>query len=321
MKPRAVPQWSDFWQQGFVTTFGPSLPDNYQGVIAGFWGSQFERLANDARILDIATGNGAVAILAAKTAQKQDKTFDITGCDLAIINPQVTASDEVQTLRAGIHFHSNTACEKLPFEKGAFDFVSSQFGLEYCKIPQALGEIRRVLVAGGKFVAIAHHNDSNLLMAARSEAKVYRAVLTDLNLFGRVRAYFGALGNPLNQEELRVAINKARPLSTSVNEGVASMKKRYPDSDCAGKMLAAINSLAQGAARVQSKQRLRTLAMVSEEFEMAGERLEDMVKAGLDGDAIDRLHALARTSAFSDFSCQPFLNDNGSLAGWHIELS
>ncbi|MCJ7557375.1 MAG: class I SAM-dependent methyltransferase [Gammaproteobacteria bacterium] len=321
MKPRAVPQWSDFWQQGFVTTFGPGMPDNYQGVIADFWGSQFERLADGARLLDIATGNGAVAILAARAAQKQDKTFAITGCDLATISPQVTGSDEIKALRGGIHFRSNTACERLPFEKGAFDFICSQFGLEYCKIPQALGEIRRVLVPGGKFVAIAHHSDSNLLKAARSEAKVYRAVLKDLNLFGRVRAYFGALGNPLNQEELRVAINKAKPLSTSVNEGVASMKKRYPDSECAKQILAAINSLAQGAARVQSKQRLRTLAMVSEEFEMAGERLEDMVKASLDGDAIDRLHALARTSAFSDVSCQPFMDDNRSLAGWHIELS
>ncbi len=321
MKPQAVPQWSDFWQQGFVTTFGPGMPDNYKGVIADFWSSQFERLGDGARILDIATGNGAVAILAAKTAQKQDKTFHITGCDLAAINPQITASEELQALRTGIHFRSNTACEKLPFDKGAFDFASSQFGLEYCKIPQTLGEIRRVLVPGGKFVAIAHHSDSNLLRAARSEAHVYRAVLKDLNLFGRVRAYFGALGNPLNQDELRVAINKAKPLSSSVNEGVAAMKKRYPDSECARQMLAAINTLAQGAARVQSKQRLRTLAMVSEDFEMAGKRLEDMVKAGLDGDAIDRLHALTRTSAFSDFSCQPFKEDNGLLAGWHIELS
>ena len=321
MKPQAVPQWSDFWQQGFVTTFGPGMPDNYKGVIADFWSSQFERLGDGARILDIATGNGAVAILAAKTARKQDKTFAITGCDLATINPQVTASEEVQALRAGLRFRSNTACEKLPFDKGAFEFVSSQFGLEYCKIPQVLGEIRRVLVPGGKFVAIAHHGDSNLLKAAHSEVQVYRALLKDMNLFGRVRAYFGALGNPLNQEELRMAINKAKPLSTSVNEAVASMKKRYPDSECARQMLAAINSLAQGAARVQSKQRLRTLAMVSEDFEMAGERLEDMVKAGLDGDAIDRLHALARTSAFSDFSCQPFLDDGGNLAGWHIELS
>jgi ubiquinone/menaquinone biosynthesis C-methylase UbiE len=321
MKPQAVPQWSDFWQQGFVTTFGPGMPDNYQGVIADFWDSQFERLDDGARILDIATGNGAVAILAARTAQKQGKTFDITGCDLAAINPEIAASEELQALRAGIRFRSNTACEKLPFAQGAFDFASSQFGLEYCKIPQALGEIRRVLVPGGKFVVIAHHSDSNLLKAARSESHVYRAVLKDLNLFGRVRAYFGALGNPLNQEELRVAINKAKPLSTSVNEGVASMKKRYPNSECARQMLAAINTLAQGAARVQSKQRLRTLAMVSEDFEMAGERLEDMVKAGLDGDAVDRLHTLARTSAFSNFSCEPFMDDIGSLAGWHIELS
>jgi SAM-dependent methyltransferase len=321
MKMPAVPQWSDFWRQGFITSFGPSMPDNYKGGIADFWHEQFEGLNAGARILDIATGNGAVAIMAAKVSEQQEKHFEITGCDLATINPQVTGNDEILALRTGVRFHGETACEKLPFKAGSFDFVSSHFGLEYCKIPQSLAEIRRVLIPGGRFVAIAHHRDSPLLEAARSESKAYQALLEELNLFGRLRAFFGAIGNPMNQEELRVAMSKARPLSTSVNEGVANMKRRFPNSDCAKQMLAAIHQLAQGAARVESKQRLRALTMASEDFEMSAQRVKDMANAGLDGDAIDKLQSLATTSAFSNFSCQPFMDDNGNLAGWHMELS
>jgi SAM-dependent methyltransferase len=321
MKTPAVPQWSDFWQQGFVTTFGPVMPNNYQGVLADFWRQQFSALDAGSRILDIATGNGAVALIAAQVSSEQDKNFRITGCDLATIGDTIGSSEELQALRSTIQFHSNTRCEKLPFGIGSFDMVSSQFGLEYCRMPQTLAEIRRVLVPGGKFVVMAHHENSRLLMAARSESETYRYVLEDLNLLGRVRAFFGAMGNPLNQEELRVAMAKAKPLSTSVNQGVAAMKAKYPNSDCAKQILGAINHLAEGAARVESKHRLRTLAMVTEEFQMAARRLQDMVKAGLGDDDIDTLQALARTSAFSQLSCQPFLADDGSLASWHIELS
>jgi ubiquinone/menaquinone biosynthesis C-methylase UbiE len=321
MKTPLVPQWSDFWQQGFVTTFGPVMPNNYQGVLAEFWQAQFASLPSGSRILDIATGNGAVAMLAAQVSAEQDKNFSIAGCDLATIAEQINAGDELKEQRAQVKLHAETPCEKLPFAQGSFDMVSSQFGLEYCRIPQTLAEVRRVLVPGGKFVVMAHHKDSKLLMAARSESEAYRYVLEDLNLLGRVRAFFGAMGNPLNQQELRVAMSKAKPLSTSVNQGVAAMKEKYPNSDCARQILAAINHLAEGAARVESKHRLRTLAMVTEEFQMAARRLQDMVKAGLDGEAIDRLQALARTSAFSQMSCQPFLADDGSLASWHIELS
>ena len=146
-------------------------------------------------------------------------------------------------------------------------------------------------------------------------------MLKDLNILGRVRAYFGALGNPTNQQELQDAMIKARPLSTSVNEGVATMKKQYPNSDCVKQIQAAINHLAQGAARVDSRHRLRTLNAVAQEFDFASDRLKDMVKAGLDDASIEKLKSLAVTSAFSRVFCQPFNDENGKLLAWHIELS
>lgn len=321
MKARELPQWSDFWQQGFVTTFGPGMPDNYQGATADFWRAQLESLDNGARILDIACGNGAIAIIAAAVSKETGKDFHITACDLADIHENVAGSDEINELRGTIKFHSKVANEKLPFKPGSFDLVVSHYGVEYGDLPHSISEIRRVLAPGGSFVALAHHSDSPLLQAARSESKAYIWVLKELNLLGRVRAYFSALGNPKNQQELQDAMIKARPLSTSVNEGVAAMKQRLPNSDCAKQIHAAINHLAQGAARVESRHRLRTLNAVAQEFDFASDRLKDMVRAGLDDSSIDKLKSLAVTSAFGNVFCQPFNDENGKLLAWHIELS
>ncbi len=321
MKSRELPQWSDFWQQGFITTFGPSMPDNYQGAVKEFWRAQFSTLPKGARILDIACGNGAVALLAADISKETGKDFQITGCDLANINDKVHGSDELKELRETITFHSKVANEKMPFKAGSFDLVVSHYGVEYGDLPHSIAEIRRVLVPGGTLVALAHHNDSPLLQAARSESKAYTSVLKELNILGRVRAYFGALGNPANQQELQNAMIKARPLSTSVNEGVATMKKRHPDSDCVKQIQAAINHLAQGAARVESRHRLRTLNAVAQEFDYAAQRLKDMIESGLDDEAIEQLKSLATTSAFSNVYIQPLNDETGRLLAWHIELS
>lgn len=321
MKARELPQWSDFWQQGFITTFGPSMPDNYQGAVADFWRAQFESLDQGARILDIACGNGAIAMIAAQVSEQSGKDFLITACDLAQVHETVTGSDVIKELRENISFHSKVANEKLPFKPGAFDLVVSHYGVEYGDLPHSMSEIRRVLKPGGTFVALAHHSDSPLLQAARSESKAYKTVLKELNLLGRVRAYFGALGNPTNQQELQNAMIKARPLSTSVNEGVAAIKQRHPNSDCVKQIQAAINHLAQGAARVESRHRLRTLNAVAREFDFASERLTDMVNAGLDAGSVEKLKSLAVTRAFGKVYCQAFNDENGKLLAWHIELS
>ena len=321
MKARELPQWSDFWQQGFLTTFGPSMPDNYQGAVLEFWRAQLATLESGARILDIACGNGAVALIAAETGKTSGKDFQVTACDLAEINESVAGSDAINELRGTIKFHSKVANEKLPFKPGSFDLVVSHYGVEYGDLPHSISEIRRVLAPGGTFVALAQHSDSPLLQAARSESRAYQSVLKDLNILGRVRAYFGALGNPRNQQELQDAMIKARPLSTSVNEGVAAMKKRHPNSDCVKQIQAAINHLAQGAARVESRHRLRTLNAVAREFDFASDRLSDMVRAGLDDASIETLKSIALTSAFGKVFCRPFNDENGKLLAWHIELS
>ena len=81
-------EWTQFWRRGSVTTFERSGNPNYDGEIREFWQLQFGALPRGARVVDLATGNGAVALLAAEYSSKNRMQFEINALDKAEIRPQ-----------------------------------------------------------------------------------------------------------------------------------------------------------------------------------------------------------------------------------------
>ena len=312
-------QWSRFWEQGFITTFGASKPDNYDGVVRDFWFEKFIELPDRARILDIATGNGAIASLAAEVNRDYGKEFFIAATDLADISNTLVGGDGLSQLRAGIQFHSRTSCEAQPFDDATFDFTCSQFGFEYGDTEAALAEMRRVLVPDGRFVAISHHADSALIRAACEELDIYAIALDELDLFGKVGNLFDALGNPGDsRDNLARALRKARPLSEAVNSAMNEFRERYPDHDCARDIVGAVGELARGARQASRSHRLAAVNVASEDFRFARSRLQDMTNAALDRQQVEALRISAELAGFSSVHCLDLYSEDGELAGWQI---
>ena len=119
------------------------MPDNYGGSVRDFWREKFNELPEHARILDIATGNGAIATLAAELDADKNKGFFITATDLATINQDIVESKTAKELRRKIVFRSAVPCEKQPLEDNSCDLVTSQFGFEYSDVAAAVIEMRR----------------------------------------------------------------------------------------------------------------------------------------------------------------------------------
>jgi len=314
-------QWSNFWQQGFITTFGRSKPDNYAGVVRDFWREKFLDLPSRSRVLDVATGNGAIATLAATVGAEKSKQFFIAATDAAQINPSVDIDEREKAIRQQIEFHSGTPCEKQPFDDNYFDFVSSQFGFEYADIDKTIPEMHRVLVPGGYFVAISHHVDSQLIKAANAELEVYRYALDELNVFGTVRAYFEVLGElGGDRKKLSKALERSAPHSLKVNNCMNTFREEYPDDECAREFVAAVEYLARGAAGTTKAERLGAVDAAQVNYRMAQARLKDMVNAALDQDDVDSLMAHARSAGFTSVTCLRLYVEDGSLAGWQIHL-
>ncbi len=90
---RRLEQWDRYWAYGNIHSFSQVSGGNYQGAIADFWKSRFETLESESRILDIATGNGAIALLALESSDQRSAHFEILGVDLADIDPSRQVKD------------------------------------------------------------------------------------------------------------------------------------------------------------------------------------------------------------------------------------
>ncbi|KGK00934.1 class I SAM-dependent methyltransferase [Thalassotalea sp. ND16A] len=147
--------WSQYWRQGHLTSFGDDIKDNYVGTLKNVWSEVFSALNKDDRVIDIATGNGALVGLI-YDAVRQDNLPYIDAIDLAKIQikePLLNKSEQT-------HFAGGINCEQLPFTDNSANLIISQFGIEYSNLKKSLAEVARVLAETGQAQFICHHHDS-----------------------------------------------------------------------------------------------------------------------------------------------------------------
>lgn len=166
--------WSRYWAAGAAHSCAGSFGTHYAGAIGRWWEQEFASLSGDERLLDIATGSGAVLQLALKHCPSP--TIRLDGVDAGQVSPDwIRLLSPAQARR--VHIHPGVQAELLPFENQTFDRVTSQFGLEYTKLDQSLAELRRVLRVGGSLRCILHHASSRSVSLARVEVAHIRWLL------------------------------------------------------------------------------------------------------------------------------------------------
>lgn len=121
--------WTNYWQTGNLHSCLVTRSEGEEDVPVHDhdWRQFFGALEDGARILDVGTGNGAVAQLAYDTGKQGDKHFEVHGVDAAEISTAGPSDGET----GEVHFHAAVPMESLPFEDDWFDCVVSQYALEY----------------------------------------------------------------------------------------------------------------------------------------------------------------------------------------------
>jgi SAM-dependent methyltransferase len=140
---RADEQWqlhsdaAELYQRHLV----PAITAGWAADLAGRAG-----LRRGDRVLDVACGTGVVARAA---AGRVGRTGHVAGIDINAAMLAVARSRPAGP-GAGIGWVKASALN-LPFRAGSYDVVLCQLGLQFVPDrPTALGEMRRVLVAGGR---------------------------------------------------------------------------------------------------------------------------------------------------------------------------
>lgn len=144
--------WDRFWQYDRVAScLDGDDHANYATEVAAGWRGFFAELPERATVLDLCTGNGAIALLAAEAG----RGFTVIGVDRAPIDPAAHVTKFADTL-ARIEFRGGVSAEALPLPDAGVDAVTSQYGIEYTDLDQTLAEVRRVLRPGGRCRFVIH---------------------------------------------------------------------------------------------------------------------------------------------------------------------
>lgn len=175
--------WSNYWQTGAQTSLPQDFKGNYDGEIYQFWEQVVLDLRSGSRVLDVCTGNGAVALILADIAIKQNKKLQITAIDISEINVIHIKNNNPKEQTDMIKFISHCPIEKIDdliyFEQ---DAIVSQFGLEYSNLNYSAPALRNILKAQGDLIFIAHSNKSAVFTYMDTENHIYNW-LEKLNLF------------------------------------------------------------------------------------------------------------------------------------------
>lgn len=310
--------WSSYWSRGSLHSCVDSFGGQYSGAIESFWRSCFELLQANNRVLDLATGNGALPLLLWEQTRGQAVRTDAV--DLAEIAPAWYSSSSHPT----INFHPGISMERLPFPEATFDLIVSQFGLEYAQWPQALHECVRVIKPHGRAAFIMHHAESVLVEVGRTESINQMLLLAENGLLdaasrvipwvSRARsAAFGAYENAL-AHECRLAYNLAM-------SRLADEIKKSPVPDLLIESRELIHDLVSGARMADSDRQLSLLSDYRKSLQEASLRTSEMVEHALDHYRMHRfVDVFLKQLPSHSAHFQPIVQEQGIL-GWSVVIA
>lgn len=312
--------WSEYWAAGPLTSMVDGFESNYRGELRERWLQFFSVFPARSRLLDIGTGNGAIAMLAAEYSRSEQRGFELHGADRALIDPRRSLKEKAELVDS-ITFHSAAAAEDLPFEDRWFDGVSGQYALEYTRHKDALAELWRVLKPGGRACFVMHDHGSEVLRRGREQLRQIE-LIEELKFYDAVDALIGQI-SLMNEGRATAGNEEAEKRRHQVNEIAASLSAEASSSfspeslrlamGFGSRALEVLGPKGMASAREQAARGRK---------ELAGARLryEDLVRAAGPAGQSQAIVALAQKQGFVDPVLEPVKHDGNVLIGQQLTM-
>lgn len=309
----SLEHWETYYRGGALATCPTNAEGGYDLELRDAWVEFFTALPEGAKILDVGTGNGVVALIAKETAAELGRHYEIHGVDLARIDPPQQLSKGAERL-ADIRFHAGIAMEQLPFEPGSFDAVTGHYALEYAHVDDALVEIHRVLRPAGRARFILHHRESVLVQNARRSLRHAEMVLKETKIYRLLRRHIEA------ERKSRAA---SRNTWRELNLAAEFLQEHLRDTGGAlilGVTLDAVQKLLSVRSQLTAVALEREISRVEGELRASVRRLHDLVDhAQRDVDMAD-IEALAADAGFKVLERVEQFHGGDNLVGWRLTI-
>ena len=293
--------WELYWQ-GDRTACCLNDGPHYAENLAALWRPLFTELEDGAKLLDLCTGNGAIAMMAKQDASARGIAISVSAVDYANINPAHHVKTGAQWLQ-GIEFQGGVDCTALPFDDGVFDAATSNFGIEYADLRKAGEEAIRILSPGGRFQFILHAVEGTAARDSRTELQAIIA-FEQKQLFDLFRR---ALDNVSLQNELQSEILKA---------------SKEIEHEPRAALVGSLTALSQGwsyRARFGAKVLLDQIAIVEEDLTAHRQRLTALLDAAKTAADCEAFLGVLKEAGAAEAELSPAMMDNPARQiGWRI---
>ena len=299
--------WSEYWSSGRVEVMTVDTADGGPPYdTTSLWRDFFQTLEPGARVIDLATGGGHVARIAAAAG----RSFEVVGVDYADLGPHAGAAPQGLTLQGGV------ALEKLPFPPAAFDAATSQFGIEYAEPRAALAELARVLRPGGRALLLVHHAGSAICRSAAEQVAAFDKVVGEGAAVRQARRVFAAHARRAPADALRSA-------EATFREAVQRMAGRLTDDPAfaqAAGFVGYLDDLARNAARFEPTSALARLEHAETVNAAWRQRLRGQLAAALDEAGVERFLQRAERAGLERVARQEEHDARGAVIAWRLGL-
>lgn len=281
--------WDEYWRSGVLTTL-TVFEHGYTGEFAGFWHGLVDPLPEHACIVDLATGNGAVPFAVMQRAQTLGCRFEVIGVDSADISPMANLKRDhpARGLLANVRFVGGTDLRDTGLPAGSADLVTSQYGIEYTALDEAVRECARLLKPGGRLGAIMHSVDSDVFRQSARVGALMGALVDEAGIPERVRALVRAHAEAAGPARVKAC-------RAALDAGLVTVRRRIDDREILltfeGFCSQVLAPLGPGSAWPLAE-KLRRIDAVEAEARSLKARLETLARASLDDAAIARLGQL-----------------------------
>ena len=288
--------WTNYWKSGrhdTCFTGGGAFSQRE------YWRRVFAGLAPGTALLDLATGNGAVAVIAAEVSEEQNLNLEIHGVDQADINPESEFD---------IQFLGNTEIESMPYADGQFAAVTSQFGFEYSDTNQAIGEISRITGAGARVHLLVHAKQGEVHRQSEERLKRVRELVNDRALPELA----------LSLAQLPVGSNRLSKAEKKFQSKAAAMYRRLegaPPDDVAGYALKYLADIAGQISRYDLEDYRRCVRELTADLKAYMIRLNAMLRAARDEAQMREIKAAFGSLGFEHIATRPLM-EHGEQIAW-----
>lgn len=301
--------WSEYWRRGALTTFDQGrYQSGYDGEVAAFWDGVFDALPDGAVMVDLATGNGAIPLLAVRRARSLGRHWTIIGLDHAGVRIPETGddADQIRSDLAAVDLRPHTPMERTGLPDRTADLVSSQFGIEYGDLSQALSEAVRILKRPGRLALVMHHPDSAVVRQAYRNMRQTRICLDEERLDRKIAD--------------RVRAGHQQPIPDSeddLEQSLERIRRRLQGEDTAHieRIISQLMRLFDELRDRPQAEQLAYIEQCSEAMTAYLGRMESMAAATLDEQDFAGFLARLETAGFTAIKTGEIRNDTGDLIG------